>query len=188
MKRLIPLVLLVLVAAIAVIAGMGDFSDDGRSLFDPQQLTLIERRIGEGDLAGAQKALENDPSLTDAERLYGLAAVALSEGRLEDALESARGARKTAPKAWRPLSLEFASLSALGRDVEAGLLAHEAVQVAPDDERVLALAAHHFASTEKDPDPHLALELIDRIDALPVRKAAENDPTEIGRASCRERV
>ncbi len=179
MKRLIPFLLLVVAAAIAVFSGMGGDSDNERAAFDPRQLALFEQRFAAGDPGGAREALERDTSIGDAERLYGLAALAMTERRLDDALRDARAARVLAPRAWRPLSLEFTALSGLGRSADAAVLVTDAVDRAPDDERVLALAAHHWASTPDDPDPHLALELLDRIAALPTRKAGEGDPTAV---------
>ncbi len=166
-------------AAAVVFSYMGGDPVGRDANFDARQLTVIERRLSAGDVAGARKALESDTALGEAERLYASAAVALAERRMDEALADARASRAIAPAAWRPLSLEFAALSMLGRSADAGVLAHDSVEAAPDDERVLALAAHHWASTQDDPNPHLALELLDRIEALPVRRAAQDDPTAV---------
>ncbi len=179
MRRNVLVVLLSVLVALALVFGLGG-RDAGTSAaaFDGPAVAELEQRIAAGDVEGVRAALPG-ARLDAAARAYVESVLSLTDGRPEDALAAARRARAAVPDAWRPLSIEYAALMALGREGEAGALVRERAQAAPHDERVLALAAHHLATATDDPDPRGALELLDRIDALPSRVAPPGDPTAV---------
>lgn len=178
MRRIIPLILLIAVVAAVVFLGGGD-DESAANAFRPDRVRHVEELLQNGDPDAARNALTKAQGMNAAEIAYGESVLAFSAGDAEAALSASRRARETAPAAWRPLSIEVAALMALGRDEDVGRAIREALEAAPDDERVLAMAAHHFANSETDRDPKRALALCERIEELPVRKAPEGDSTAV---------
>ncbi len=178
MKRIVPLVLLVVAVAVLMFRDTGGGETAGPR-FRAERVAAVELALKKRDLGGARRASEATGAMNDAEAAYARSLVATASGDFERALEEARVARRTAPRAWRPLSIEILALSSLGRDTEVAALIREALAASPDDERVLAMAAQHFAGSPTDRDPRRALELLEHIDDLPARRAPAGDLTAI---------
>lgn len=178
MRRVVPLLLLVLLAAALVFSGV--LGDGNRAAdFRPDRVRHVEERLFGGDREGAETALGSGQGMNASELAYCRAVLALSGGDAEGALALARDSRAEAPSAWRPLSIEIAALMALERDEELGRVVREALEAMPDDERVLAFAAQRYATSAAERDPRRSLDLLQRIDALEQRAAPEGDRTAV---------
>ena len=156
MRRIVPLLLLVILAGALAFSGIWSDEDE------PVQLRLdrvqhIEELIRVPDLEGARRAIQRAQGMNPAEIAYGKAIVAFSSGLSEEALVHAREARALAPSAWRPITVEVGALAQLGREAEVGRAIVAALDSMPDDERVLAMAAQYFAESPTDRDPYPTL-------------------------------
>ncbi len=147
--------------------------------FDTTTVVDLEKRLSTGGPESLRQALDEiRPDLSEPVADYLDAVLAFAEGRPADAAVSARRAHDVAPTDWRPLSYLYAALAALDRWEEAGVLVTAAADRSADDERVLALAAHHFLrSPQRKPD--WAHELLDVLEALPNRLITDDDPSAV---------
>lgn len=179
LKRIVALLVAVVLAGLLAwtISGGGD--DAGE-----RKCADIERLLKAGDLAGAERLLEEArPRLAPRITHYLDSVIAISAGRFDDARRSADAALATGAEAqddWRVVSLVFFSHVRTGA-LESGWQALEAyLGRRPDDERALAAAAQYWVEVQADsPDPGRAVEYLDRIDRLAARTVPDSDPTSI---------
>ncbi len=201
MRRVLPLVLLLIVLAVGIFWMLGrDRSFEGPG-FDAQEVLRVEHTLRlapnkGGGPDGARAELERlGPEISAPARLYLESVIQFSEaatvqaaGRTAEAkaayagaLASAQQARREHQDEWRPVSAEYAALRALDRVDEAGRLILPTVGDDGSrryDERFLVLAAQHHLSLP-EPNAVEAKTLLERARALSERVASSEDPTAI---------